>query len=159
LFKIFWSAYPVTKGQSKKDTFTRWQTLSEDDQDKAFNSLTPYKAHLKKTEYACKHALTYLNGRTWESFETPVLALVAAEEIKLESSRRDHMFLIHCRAEGASESDISYWLGKFNVGTVDGVNICYVDKEMADFDSCFGKTVKRLGYSIWTRELFERRTG
>ena len=157
-FEKFWQAYPDTKGQSKIKTAAAYEKLWEEDQAALFRSIIPYKAHLKKTEYACKHALTFINGRTWESLETPSLVVVEIEKALLDRGKQSDYFLYRCREDGASESDIRYWFGRFNIKLFDGRSICVVPSEMGDFETGFRKTLKRLNYGLWTKEMFERKT-
>jgi len=159
-FKKFWQAYPDTKGQSKIKTSAAWEKLREEDQAASFRSIAPYKAHLKKTEYACKHALTFINGRTWESFEVVSLAVVELQVVKLTCTGNSaHSFLAECRKDGADEGDIRYWSnGRFSIKSVDGLAglYCVVDGEMGDFDAAFKKTLNRLNYNLWNRRTYER---
>jgi len=159
-FEKFWQAYPDTKGQSKIKTAAAWEKLWEEDQAAAFRSIVPYKAHLKKTEYACKHALTFINGRTWESLETPSLVAVELQVVKLTCTGSSaHSFLAECRKDGADEGDIRYWSkGRFSIESVKGLGglYCVVAGEMGDFDAAFKKTLNRLNYKLWNRRTYER---
>ena len=166
-FEAFWRAYYVsfgTKGQKKPLAFKAWQKITDEDREAALKSLPQYKAHLKKTEYAYQHVSTYLNGRTWESFEAPVLDLVAAERVYLYISRPDHSFLEQCRCDGACESDLREWSqNKFTVRSViiggKRKSVCVVSRDLGGFEKAFSKTKYRLLYSVWNQSTWDREMG
>ena len=65
-FETFWKAYcrPKDKG-SKPDSFKEWQKLTESEQQKAIDSIIPYKNSQSSPEYM-KHAERYLKSKAWE---------------------------------------------------------------------------------------------
>jgi hypothetical protein len=65
-FETFWKAYcrPKDKG-SKPDAFKEWQKLTESEQQKAIDSIIPYKNSQSSPEYM-KHAERYLKTKAWE---------------------------------------------------------------------------------------------
>jgi hypothetical protein len=69
-FEEFWKAYcrPKDKG-SKPDAFKEWQKLTESEQQKAIDSIIPYKNSQSSPEYM-KHAERYLKSKAWEGLNT-----------------------------------------------------------------------------------------
>lgn len=65
-FETFWKGYcrPKDKG-SKPDAFKEWQKLTESEQQKAIDSIIPYKNSQSSPEYM-KHAERYLKTKAWE---------------------------------------------------------------------------------------------
>ena len=65
-FETFWKAYcrPKDKG-SKPDAYREWQKLTESEQQKAIESIIPYKNSQSSPEYM-KHAERYLKTKAWE---------------------------------------------------------------------------------------------
>lgn len=69
-FETFWKGYcrPKDKG-SKPDAFKEWQKLTESEQQKAIDSIIPYKNSQSSPEYM-KHAERYLKTKAWEGINT-----------------------------------------------------------------------------------------
>lgn len=65
-FETFWKAYcrPKYKGD-KSSAFKEWQNLTESEQQKAIDSIIPYKKSQSSPEYM-KHADRYLKNKVWE---------------------------------------------------------------------------------------------
>lgn len=158
-FESFWQQYPDKRNNTKSKAADEWEELDATDKLKALQALTPYRKQLKEPNApSCIHAERFLKYRRFDSFDGPQLALVA-DMLILSELNPAHVFLLECRKDGASDGDVRYWsTGRLQIHNHNGKKICVVDREMGDFDAAFGKTVKRLKYSIWTRELFERRT-
>ncbi|MBL4940360.1 MAG: hypothetical protein JKY81_01705 [Colwellia sp.] len=158
-FEVWWQQYPDKRNNTKSKAADEWEELDATDKQKALLALTPYRKQLKEPNApSCIHAERFLKYRRFDSFDSPQ---ISSEVLKIELDIEDnkaHWFLNASRFDGASESDIRYWKDKFRCEKVDGQELCVVIRELGDFDSAFGKTVKRLGYSVWTRDLYERKT-
>ncbi|MBL4753616.1 MAG: hypothetical protein JKY52_08510 [Flavobacteriales bacterium] len=158
-FEVFWKSYPPGPKGTKSAAFNYWEELDTPEKLAAMQGLIPYAKELRDLkDRSCLHVERYINRKRWESFDEPGLAL-AVDVVKLDKCTETHAFLKECRKDGASERDIKYWsCGRLICSFVGGKKICAVDREMGDFDQSFGETIKRLGYSIWTKEMFERKT-
>ena len=159
-FEDWWQQYPDKRNNTKSNAGDEWEKLDASDRLRALQTLVPYRRQLKEPNApSCIHAERFLKYRRFDSFDGPQLALVA-DALILSQNNPAHVFLLECIKDGASDGDVRYWsTGRLQIHNHEGKKICVVEREMGDLDQAFGKTVKRLGYSIWTRELFERRTG
>ena len=154
-FEIWWKSYPDRSNNSKVNAFVEWRKLSEDDQLKATKALVPYAKKLRKEkDLSCVHAERFLRERRFDGFEI-VEQAVPEPASALDISNNAHKFMLKCRSDGASESDITYWKDKFTVRSVGGSMCCVVQREMGDFDRAFRKTLDSDQMLLWFQNTYD----
>ena len=70
-FEVFWSKYPKDANMSKKEAFTAWKRLSEEDRKLATEGLEGFTAYCRANpDYRPIHAVRYITRARWEGFLT-----------------------------------------------------------------------------------------
>lgn len=71
-FNLLWREFPYQENASKKDAYSAWLRLPEEDRDKCLDGALAYSAWLdgqrkKRADYPGKHLSTFINSRVFDS--------------------------------------------------------------------------------------------
>jgi hypothetical protein len=70
-FDVFWGKYPKDANMSKKEAFTAWKRLSDEDRRLATEGVEGFTAYCRANpDYRPVHAVRYLRHARWEGFLT-----------------------------------------------------------------------------------------
>jgi hypothetical protein len=68
-FELFWDGYPRDSNMSKKEAFSAWKRISDEDRKKATEAVPHFSAYCKANpDYRPIHAVRFLTKARWEGF-------------------------------------------------------------------------------------------
>ncbi len=68
-FELFWNGYPKDSNMSKKEAYTAWKRISDEDRKKATDAVPHFSAYCKANpDYRPIHAVRFITKARWEGF-------------------------------------------------------------------------------------------